>query len=437
MKLSREFVCCADEVWQLDHFDDPGSKFFREFFKTVPASVWTGGPEVTKQGTYIMTPEGDYLGGHFGRCSRESTAALMKEALKKWNERVAQKGLKPKPVPARNGARTWDDSGVAAKAGGKLGEKAALILQVNSRDLPGSTVNKEYAYAWNQTWLELSADEARGFLPKDGTKGSVPEPLLRKLARDSLVDNVRGQTDGWSDEQMKTLALTTETLSVKGILVTVRLSGGFTLDGGARGYEGRLHGQAVFDTAANVFRRFELSACGTRRGGTRFNFRFQEGPSPLGICFTIEGQYDPPPPLEAAAAKPAQAPAPPHPRKEPPAAAAAAWDAQLLKRLREELKAGKKPELQLAALKLKAKVATCDDKGVLALEGGGASMSWDFKRLAAPDKQALALALACPTEAGDCALAAYYLLANGSDQQAQEFLGCAGDKREEILALFK
>lgn len=432
-------MCSADEVWQLDHLDDEGSKFFREFFKKVPTAVWTGGRETTKQGTYIMTSEGDFLAGHFGRCNEAQTLALMKAALKKWNEIVAQRGLKPKPVPARNGAKTWDLGGVAAKAGGKLGEQAALILQVNSRDLPGSTVNKEYAYAWNQTWLELNADEARSFLPKDGGKGSVPESVLRKLARDSLVDNVRGQTDRWSDEQIKKLSLSTETVSVKGPLVTLRMAGEFDLDAGARGYTGKLHGQAVFDTAANMFRRFELSACGMRRGATRFNFRFQEGPSPLGLCFTIEGQYDQPLPAEAATGKaPSATPAVPAvARKEVPAATATAWDEVLLTRLREELKAGKAPEFQHAALKMRVKVATADEKGRLALEGTGASLTWDFKRLASADKLSLALVLARNDHSDDCALAAYFLLANGRDEQAQEFLGCAGNRRAEILALFR
>jgi hypothetical protein len=437
LKLSREFVCVADEVWQLDHFDDEGSKFFREYFKLVPKSIWDGGRETTKQGTYLMTPEGEYLAGHFGRCSREDTLGLMKEALKKWNERVAQKGLKPKPVPDRAAAKTWDATGIASKAGGKLGEKAALILQVNSRDLPGSTINKEYVYAWNQTWLEFTADEARSFLPKDGKKGSVPETLLRKLARDSLVDNVRGQTDGYADDQMKTLTLDTETLSMKGNLVTVRLSGAFNLDAGQRGFEGRMHGQAIFDTTTNAFRKFELAATGIRRGATQFNFRRMESPSPLGVCFTIEGQYDQAIPADFSKTDATKAKSAAPVRKEPSAAALAAWDARMFERLQATLAAGTNPEFHLAAMKMKVKVARTDEKGNLSLTGGGASMAWEFKRLAAADKQALALALARPNESDDCAMVAFYLLANGSDQQAQEFLKCAGQQRQEILALFK
>ena len=72
---------------------------------------------------------------------------------------------------------------------------------------------------------------------------------------------------------------------------TVRYQGEFDLAEGGRGFEGKLHGKAVFDLRANKFRSFELVAAGMRRGKTE-NFRGDAPPSPLGLAFIIENQYD-------------------------------------------------------------------------------------------------------------------------------------------------
>jgi hypothetical protein len=146
--------------------------------------------------------------------------------------------------------------------------------------------------AWNQTWLDFTAEEVRGLLPSGGTKGSVPDALARRIYRKSLIDNVRGQTDEWRDNEIKRATLTTETVGSKNGQLTVRLHGEFEAEDDTHSMKATLHGRAVFDTGANRFVLIELAAVGTRRGGTQFNKRDDEAQTPIGFAFMIENQYD-------------------------------------------------------------------------------------------------------------------------------------------------
>jgi hypothetical protein len=294
-KLAFNFLCAADEVWCLEHLDGAGPKFFQEFGKKLPPGQWGEG---TKQGVYVMTADGEYLGAHHGRHSKEQTLELLRGALERWEKIVKEKGLRPQPIPRRATKRRWEGDGVAARAGGSLGAGAALILQVNSRDLPRADGRfsgpPEYRNAWNQNWLDFSAQDAAEFLPKNGVRTEVPSALFRRVACAALVDNVRGQTGSWPEAAVQKAKLTTEPVSTEGDAQTLRFEGEFRAEEAARSYDGKLYGKAVYDARMKAFTRFELVAVGVRTGGTgQANFRsVGEGASALGVSFILEGQYD-------------------------------------------------------------------------------------------------------------------------------------------------
>jgi hypothetical protein len=291
--LARNFLCVADEVWNLDHTDAPGSKFFKEYAAKASFELKWGA--TTKQGVYAMTPDGDYLSGHVARHNKAETVAMLRKALEKWNGIVASKGLKPKAIPARPAHQTWGTQGVTSNAGGDAGSKAGLILQVTVRDLPykgeAHPGPAEYKNWFNQTWVDFTEQEMASLLPKGSGKTPVPDALFKKVVKETLLDFVRGQTSGWSDGAVKKAALTVEPIPGKEGTLTVRYQGEFDLNEGGRGFDGKLHGKAVFDVRANKFRTFELVAVGMRRGKTE-NFRGDAPPSPLGLAFIIENQYD-------------------------------------------------------------------------------------------------------------------------------------------------
>jgi hypothetical protein len=294
-KLASKFLCVADEVWGLEHLDGKGPKFFQEFGKKVPLDQWFVAG--TKQGIYSMTADGDYLGAHAARHNKEQTISMLSAALEQWEKTVKEKGLQPQPIPRRAG-KLWEREGVASRAGGSIGAGASLILQVNSRDLPRADGKfagpGEYKTAWNQNWLDFSGQDAAGFLPKNGARTEVPAALFRRLARESLIDNVRGQAGGWPETAVRKAALWTEPISTKGDQTTVRFDGEFRAELPDRSYDGKLRGKAVYDARKNAFIFFELLAVGVRTGGTgSANFRtVGEGDSGLGVSFILEGQYD-------------------------------------------------------------------------------------------------------------------------------------------------
>lgn len=296
-KLASKFLCVADEVWGLEHLDTPGPRFFQAFGKKVPPAQWPNGS--TKQGIYAMTAEGDYLGAHFARHSKDETLVLLTNALQKWEEISKERGLTPQPIP-RRGKHTWDGGGVAARAGGGAGKDAALILQVNSRDLPRADGKfagpLEYRTAWNQNWLDFKAEEMAAFLPKSGARAEVPPAVFHKLAREALIDNVRGQTGTWPESSIQKAVFHSEPISTAGDLQTVRFDGAFRAADADRSFDGKLYGKAVYNTRLGRFTHFELVAAGVRTGGTgHANFRtVGEGASALGVSFILEGQYEEP-----------------------------------------------------------------------------------------------------------------------------------------------
>lgn len=291
--LAKNFLCVADEIWTLDHIDSPGSKFFKEYVANSGGAIGWGA--TTKQGVYVMTPEGQYLGGHFARHDKATTLKVLKDSLEKWNEVVAKKSLKPKPIPPRPAGRTWGAEGLAVNAGGDAGKKSALILEVFVRDLPYKGERHpgpdQYRNWVNQTWVDFTAEEVQGLLPKNGAKTPVPDALVRKIAREALFDFVRGQSGGWPDTAIRKLSLTVEPAGGKDGAALLRYQGEFEQGDASRGFDGKLYGTAQVDPKTGRFKMFELAAAGMRRGKTE-NFRGDAPPSPLGIAFVIEGQYE-------------------------------------------------------------------------------------------------------------------------------------------------
>jgi hypothetical protein len=186
-----------------------------------------------------------------------------------------------------------------------------LVLHVYSRDLPRADAAAGWrGKAWNQDYAWFTNEEARRFLPETvrvGQKHDIPAPLVRRIARAHLVDNVRGQTRPFDEQNIETSRLTAEVTAVAGGVVSLRLEGatraaaeGNWPVGGRRGgrnatpqkhgYEAKLLGKATYDVAKERFLTFELVAVGTRWGATRFNVRRDDpGPAPMGVLFTLAG----------------------------------------------------------------------------------------------------------------------------------------------------
>lgn len=300
-ELCKHFVCTTAEVWTLATGRSPASEWFHA----------AGGPSSggAAHGLYLFGPDGQNLGFQFISRPKPPVVTLIKEALTKWEGIVKEKGYKPKPIPTQVPGPTWPE--VAAKSG--------LFLYVVGRDLPRglSQEKPDERRLWNHLYLDLSAKEARDFLPAGGLqKGQVAETTVKRLARRYLIDFTKGNNSGYkSDAAIKSAWLTTEVTGTSGNLVTVRLHGEAVTEEASEGYVPTtppqlmiygdhrvdvhgvygfactLHGKAIFDTAADRFVFFELVAAGTRKGGRD---KTDYLPAPMGVAFMLEGQYDVP-----------------------------------------------------------------------------------------------------------------------------------------------
>ncbi len=258
-------------------------------------------PTDTRQGIYAAAPSGVMLAS-INTSDPKRMAAMLQLALDKWNSMSEAERMQANDPSAETSKLDRPE---------KRYPKDGLVLRVFSRDLPREKQPQGWrADAWNQDYAWFRAAEARSLLPAElraGEKSRVPQALLWRLVRLNFVDNVRGQTSAYSDEDVKTAVLDSEVLGVADGIVTVRFHGAtraeregvWAIEGfkdmreAAKhkiGMELRLFGTAEFDTAKARFVSFEVIAVGTRFGATQYNGRHDDTePAPIGFCLSLAG----------------------------------------------------------------------------------------------------------------------------------------------------
>ncbi len=258
-------------------------------------------PTGTRQGIYASAPSGLMLAS-INTNDPKKMAAMLQRALEKWNtlsesERMLAGDPSVETVKLDRPEKRYPKDG--------------LVLRVFSRDLPGEQQPSDWrADAWNQDYAWFRAEEARSLLPsllRKGERAHVPEALIRRLARLNFVDNVRGQTIDYPNEDVKTAVLDSEVLSVAHGIATVRFHGetraeheGVWVIDGFKDTQGpakhkiwmnlKLFGSAEFDTATARFVSFEVLAVGRRFGATQYNGRHDDmQAAPVGFCLSLAG----------------------------------------------------------------------------------------------------------------------------------------------------
>jgi hypothetical protein len=278
--------------------DDPAHRFFKKFGEAMPAGDWHH--PGTKQGIYMIGPEGEYLEGRFAaNGDPDDVLVRMQRALERWQALRAQRGYANRPVPA-----------VHATAPPEHGGAAALLLRVSLRDLlpggdcaatprwrAGAFADGQWQsftkWAWNQNWYGV--DDPRVLVTDAADARPVAGAAFRALARAVLVDNVRGQAPAWRDEHVVAAELTMRRVGA-GARWTIEYVGSARMDAGEQELAVRLYGQSEWDAAAARFVRFDLVALGERRGAWPFHQRKEQpGPSPIGIVLQLAPAAPPSP----------------------------------------------------------------------------------------------------------------------------------------------
>jgi hypothetical protein len=270
--------------------NDPAHLFFKKYGESMPAGDWHH--PGTKQGIYMIGPDGEYLEGRFAASGDpDDVLARMRRALDRWQQLRRERRYANRPVPRARAAVPPEHEG------------AALRLRVSLRDLvPGGACeatprwrvangnDRQWQsftkWAWNQNWYGVT--DPAVFVTDDGTPRPVDVPTFRRLARAVLVDNVRGQAPEWSDEHVVDARLTMRRVATSGRRWTIEYTGAAAFDAGEQELTVRLYGQGEWDAAAKRFTRFDLVALGERRGAWPFHQRKdQPEPTPLGIVLQL------------------------------------------------------------------------------------------------------------------------------------------------------
>lgn len=277
MALLKGYVCAADEVWRLQNKKDPDCLLFMK--AADEGHYRTRGN--TRQGLYAIAPSGQLLAS-INTNNVGAVARMLEDGLEAWNKLPrAQRYLRPAPTDKiARGADRFPTDGLA--------------LKVTVRDLPrpGVAPFKDWrGSAWNVDYAWFNKAEMEQLLPKHvarGVKHSWPQPLIARLMRLHLVDAVRGQTDGYSKEQVEKAELSLVVKGVKRGVAELALSGATRMVAGSRGIEAKLVGSATFDLKRQQFKSFTLVAAGKRWGQTRFNFRNNDtDEAPIGALFAL------------------------------------------------------------------------------------------------------------------------------------------------------
>lgn len=295
--MAREFVPVAAEAYLLypedpGHLarvaDDPAHRFFRRFGESMPADDWHA--QGTKQGIYLIGPEGEYLEGRWAASSAAEMLPRFERAVERWRELRKQRRYANKPVPARGHATPPDLAG------------GGMLLRVSLRDLPGATPEDVVRWrpgafddanwatfmqwAWNQDWHAI--EDPRRLVPDGNSEQEVDAAVARRLFAEVFVDRVRGQAPSWTAAQVKGCSMRMRRARAAGKGIVVEYVGEADLGDQEHGVRVRCYGRGEFDAGGARCTAFEFVGTGLRHGAYQANQRAQmTAPSPVGFALRL------------------------------------------------------------------------------------------------------------------------------------------------------
>lgn len=297
--LVESFVPVADEA----HFLKVSKGAEGDLFRAVAEKGHFAGrtqPTSTRQGTYAFAPSGAFLASVNSR-SPERIAAMLAEALEAWDELDDdERYMSARGLRADRGWR-WEMNYPVD----------GLALRAHSRELPRDDAPDDWrADASNRDYAWFRKAEVEAWLPAElgpGARHAVPAPLVERLVRHHLIDNVRGQVPPFPAEAVERAELFVSVVSRDGERVELELSGAtravmrgkWSVEGHRdrenpgeqeRGVETTLLGRATWDAERAAFTAFELVAIGTRWGAAQYNARHDDRePTGIGFVFLLAG----------------------------------------------------------------------------------------------------------------------------------------------------
>lgn len=129
-------------------------------------------PTNTRQGTYALTPSGEFLGS-INTNNAEAMARMLRSALAKWES-----------MPRAKRLQASDPAAVAdqIRRPERMFPTDGLALRVFSRDLPRANATGDWrGRAWNQDYAWFKREEAIAFVPSGSRRVKPGKPRPKRF----------------------------------------------------------------------------------------------------------------------------------------------------------------------------------------------------------------------------------------------------------------
>jgi len=288
----RDFVSVVQDTSLQNHTeDDELSQFFRNAIRKAKfltrqnitdfsfAGVKPTRHGVTTQGLYMFNAAGESYGGLNTNNNVEEVLRSLAYAKKLFDE----------SPPEKLNNLTYVASTMPTPPEGTM--VARVFTRITPLPLGCNTLNKMVGR--DHLWV-------LGREIEDLSRGKVPDSFAYRIARQHLVDNIRGEPGKWRREDVKVLNLTAESKESGGE-IRIALKGefsllspeGFNTDPGGkplpeRGYVGTIEGELVVSASDLDVQEFRLLAEGIHWGISSNNgTAVPEGKFPLKVVFVL------------------------------------------------------------------------------------------------------------------------------------------------------
>ena len=286
--IKEKFVPLAMDDWYLRRQQDEHGKFYMAMTKESPRG---GAGDSTRQGRYVFTAAGKYLGFNNNR-SPERIVAMLHESLAKWDAltdsdkkpageigEVNQEARFDRPLP-KNGAVVKVFTRVLEK------KSDGSFAVCTARPVEGDNYEQRgFGAAIDHLWL--NENDLKALLPgKDARTGTAipfPAAIAQRIARYHIADNTRGEPPHWDKAEVKKaeFAVTPESAT------HAKLSGAVYLESkdGKRGFTGTLNGW--MDYQDGKLTALQAAVTGDQWGDSALTRGARPGKSPLGFAFLL------------------------------------------------------------------------------------------------------------------------------------------------------
>lgn len=286
--LKDKFVPLAMDDWYLRRQQDENGRFYMAMTAASPRG---GAGDNTRQGRYVFTATGKFLGFNNNR-GPDRILSMLRQALAAW-DKLPDTDRKPageigavKAEPRFD--RALPKNGAVVKVFTRVLEKkpdGSLVACVAPAAAEGSYEHRGLGAAIDHLWLR--EEDLNGLIPgrnaKPGTAVPFPASVAFRLARFHLADNTRGEPPHWELNEVRKAEffVTPENAG------RARLSGAVHLEtrDGKRGFTGTLDGWIGYTDGKLA--EMKAVVTGEHWGEGAYTPGARPGKTPIGFAFVF------------------------------------------------------------------------------------------------------------------------------------------------------